>query len=449
MRSHEFISRKLEDRHPNDKPFGPESRPRMPAGTVRVDVSDVYDWYKLGQHVSNLKGLGRHDFGKGPPSTIFSFGDEDTEHKYIKDLERTGLKTTDIDPAAHGKKTGQKTDPTYDVGEGLGVVLRAGDLVDVFIRGVNKGNPVTRLITRGIPNSQIPALLKVLEKKYGINPNAVVYGPSQVVKEVKPQAPLEVPTPAQSSIEQSAKAINVIDQTLDILNTKQSNIEKEIAALKADLKKLSYAPPAGSNVRYQGSSWAGKDSAGRPIAGGPIGQGQVKEARPKKNKKKKRTKFAYGGYFFPGYSFFSGDAGGEGGGDGGGEGMEENFADGKKPGRKGLAKRVGVDCKQPVAKLRSIASNSSGERQRMAHWCANMKSGKKRVGEQDTAQPQQDQQGQQPQPQQQQGPTVKDVLGTVQTIGRTFNTFKDQDIGAMVKDELIQLFKKKARGEGY
>ncbi len=28
----------------------------------------------------------------------------------------------------------------------------------------------------------------------------------------------------------------------------------------------------------------------------------------------------------------------------------ENFADGKKPGRKGLAKRVGVNCKQPVGK---------------------------------------------------------------------------------------------------
>ena len=60
------------------------------------------------------------------------------------------------------------------------------------------------------------------------------------------------------------------------------------------------------------------------------------------------------------------------------EAVTENFADGKKPGRKGLAKRVGVNCKQPVAKLRSIAANRSGERQRMAHWCANMKSGHKK-----------------------------------------------------------------------
>jgi hypothetical protein len=60
------------------------------------------------------------------------------------------------------------------------------------------------------------------------------------------------------------------------------------------------------------------------------------------------------------------------------ENVDENFADGKKPGRKGLAKRVGVNCKQSVSKLRKIAKNSSGERARMAHWCANMKSGRKK-----------------------------------------------------------------------
>lgn len=109
-----------EDYHPNAKPRGPEFNPTMPAGTVKVDVSDVYDWYKLGQHISDLKGLGHHDFGSGPPSTIMAFGDEDTEHKYIKDLEKTGLTTTDIDPIDKNQPKGmkrQKTDPTYNVGE--------------------------------------------------------------------------------------------------------------------------------------------------------------------------------------------------------------------------------------------------------------------------------------------------------------------------------------------
>ena len=109
-----------EDYDPNGPPPGPEFKPTMPAGTVRVDVSDVYDWYKLGQHISNMKGLGKHDFGKGPPSTILSFGDEDTEHKYIQDLEKTGLTTTDIDPVDPNQPKGmkrQKTDPTFNVNE--------------------------------------------------------------------------------------------------------------------------------------------------------------------------------------------------------------------------------------------------------------------------------------------------------------------------------------------
>jgi hypothetical protein len=109
-----------EDYDPNGPPPGPETKPTMPAGTVKVDVDDVYDWYKLGQHISNMKGLGKHDFGQGPPSTIFSFGSEEEEHKYIDALKKTGLTTTDIDPVDPNQPKGmprQKTDPTYNVGE--------------------------------------------------------------------------------------------------------------------------------------------------------------------------------------------------------------------------------------------------------------------------------------------------------------------------------------------
>jgi hypothetical protein len=113
--------KKAKEDYSPDHPPGPESKPTMPKGTVRVDVSDVYDWYKLGQHVSNLKGLGQHDFGKGPPSSIISFGDEETEHKFIDNLKKTGLDVTDIDPVDPKKRPGKtiKTDPTYNVDEDL------------------------------------------------------------------------------------------------------------------------------------------------------------------------------------------------------------------------------------------------------------------------------------------------------------------------------------------
>jgi hypothetical protein len=56
--------------------------------------------------------------------------------------------------------------------------------------------------------------------------------------------------------------------------------------------------------------------------------------------------------------------------------ITENFADGKNPGRKGLAKRSGVNTKASVSSLRKTAKHSSGEKARMAHWLANMKAGR-------------------------------------------------------------------------
>ena len=56
----------------------------------------------------------------------------------------------------------------------------------------------------------------------------------------------------------------------------------------------------------------------------------------------------------------------------------ENFADGKKKGksRPGRVKRSGASCNGSVTALRKRAKNASGEKAKMYHWCANMKSGR-------------------------------------------------------------------------
>ena len=61
-------------------------------------------------------------------------------------------------------------------------------------------------------------------------------------------------------------------------------------------------------------------------------------------------------------------------------GVSENFADGKVKGksRPGRVKRAGASCSGSVTDLRSKAKNASGEKAKMYHWCANMKSGKKK-----------------------------------------------------------------------
>jgi hypothetical protein len=78
-------------------PLGPESPPKMPDGTLKIDVSDTQDWYQLGQDISNLKLANKDHYNQGPPHTVISFGSEDLEHMYSRELKRLGLPTHDLD----------------------------------------------------------------------------------------------------------------------------------------------------------------------------------------------------------------------------------------------------------------------------------------------------------------------------------------------------------------
>ena len=62
------------------------------------------------------------------------------------------------------------------------------------------------------------------------------------------------------------------------------------------------------------------------------------------------------------------------------ENIKENFADGKKKGksRPGRVKKSGASCNGSVTALRKRAKKASGEKAKMLHWCANMKSGRKK-----------------------------------------------------------------------
>lgn len=95
------------------------------------------------------------------------------------------------------------------------------------------------------------------------------------------------------------------------------------------------------------------------------------------SEKKRRRKprwAAYGPGPFGGYGYAVGYSGGSAG-DGG---VGENFADGKVKGksRPGRVKRAGASCSGSVTDLRKRAKNASGEKAKMYHWCANMKSGR-------------------------------------------------------------------------
>ena len=69
----------------------------FPKGTTVVDVSDPYDWYKLGMVISDLDDANPQIFGKGAPSTVVAFGSEEEEHRLLPHLKRLGLSLHDID----------------------------------------------------------------------------------------------------------------------------------------------------------------------------------------------------------------------------------------------------------------------------------------------------------------------------------------------------------------
>lgn len=98
MRAREFT---LEDNPDYDEDRFLKSDPgtplNFPKGTTLVDVSDVYDWYKLGMAVSDLDDADPRTFNKGVPHTVFAFGSEEEEHKMIPLLKRLGFSLHDID----------------------------------------------------------------------------------------------------------------------------------------------------------------------------------------------------------------------------------------------------------------------------------------------------------------------------------------------------------------
>ena len=278
-----------------NEPLGPEFPPTMPAGTVKVDVSDVYDWYKLGQHISNMKDLGQHDFGQGPPSAILSFGDEDLEHQYIQALKRTGLTTTDIDPVDPDQPPGmprQKTDPTYNVDESQDSDTIDADQVLNYVKNTHAPEPFN--IEYSITDHPAWELQNISLSELNLDPNGEQQDPYNrtnwvdydVVRDLMP------------------KIVQVLKSKPIVVDTEGWIIDgnhRAMAAVEAGLTSVPALVPADVN---------------------------------------------------------------------------ENFADGKNPGRKGLSKRVGVNTKASVSSLRKTAKNSSGEKQRMAHWLANMKAGR-------------------------------------------------------------------------
>jgi hypothetical protein len=108
-----------EDRYLKSDPGTPLS---FPKGTTLVNVSDVYDWYKLGMAVSDLDDADPRTFNKGVPHTVFAFGSEEEEHKMIPLLKRLGFTLHDIDSPEDYQKAIRASDVMEHLEEMAGVI---------------------------------------------------------------------------------------------------------------------------------------------------------------------------------------------------------------------------------------------------------------------------------------------------------------------------------------
>jgi hypothetical protein len=526
-----------EDRHPNDRPYGPETKPTMPAGTVRVDVSDVYDWYKLGMHISDLKGLGKHDFGKGPPSTIFSFGSEEQEHDYIKDLEKTGLTTTDIDPKDPNQPKDmprQKTDPTYNVenvadvkksvnnsGQSYMLQLERDTRANMLVLHILNKQTGKRTEVRGKlgyetngydPEDKLHQLLDKIGKSASVSD--LMNGDVVSINPRHPQGPAALKVAHDITNEERSEAEMADDESRKLYGQPWSKFKELAQKLNG---KIINIDGTRYKLNFETFGWGffalfADDIANRepyvldPFTMTLYSLDDTRHERPLNNKetqdvkesnpftdarmnaiKAGKTEFKVGGKtykvtgdtrdekaavaneglaeetgkemlkifrgmhhdagmnkdmdrfilahnwqlgnftpdMFPSeeeffdyddpfdrivdidyghrvdlsapiivgpqfsdgkYSVIDGNHRAAAAQRMGKtikayfpvEKTNENFADGKNPGRKGLAKRMGVNTKASVSDLRKTAKNSSGEKQRMAHWLANMKAGREK-----------------------------------------------------------------------
>ncbi len=366
-----------------------------PKGTVKVDVSDVYDWYKLGQHISNLKGLGKHDFGKGPPQTVMAFGSEPLEHKYIKDLNKIGLKTYDIDEGvAEGSNISNKIkislivnneDSTVDVtaildGKEVGHVNfddSEGELIpqDLYVDPAYRGQGIAAAmynhtkrkgytILRG--EEQSDDAIKLWKKH---RPGQDVWEQSVVGNNLTEFAPS--PDYRDDDDRQDMPLLEFAEIIKLFLGSEYTMINRKTPE-QVSVKFYPKDRTSGHNgaVLY---SIIGKKQNEYPTVnfqlidyeqGPQVGRGRRAGTAILKTR---TNALKIADIIFNTMGLPLQD-----------RRVEENFADGKKPGRKGLAKRMGVPTKASVTRLRQIAKNSKGEKQRMAHWMANMKAGKRK-----------------------------------------------------------------------
>jgi pyrimidine deaminase RibD-like protein len=302
----------------NQAPTGPETPPEMPDGTIKVDVSDMYDWYKLGQHISDLKSIDKSTLGKGPPSTVFAFGSEELENKYSHELTNLGLKTHDLD---------EPGEEDVDESQEITKLDKLDSVLEKCIEMIRRGY-------ESDPEKYGRVAACLIDNKnnhtYAIN----MPGPRGTRRHAERMA-IDQHLKSHGRIGPNAIMITTLSPCVDHMDERYG---ESCTDLLSDY---------GIEKCYAG--W--QDPTQHPAEDYPFNL-QITDNADIFN-----TCKDIAASFLP-------------------QAMAENFADGRNPEHKGDSKRLHVPTKSSVSNLRKYAKSHSGRAAQLAHWMANMKSGR-------------------------------------------------------------------------
>jgi len=365
-----------------NEPLGPETPPKMPAGTVKVDVSDTQDWYQLGQDISNLELANKSHYNQGPPHTVLAFGSEDLEHMYIQQLKRLGLNTHDLDESDEDDlDEGQLVEDIENFP--IANVRRANGAIGN--QGVNI-EQAADVLTHAAGMQVSPDMsMRQLVDALRADPAA-----QQRLRQFVQQNPITVYALPDGSYHlqdghHRTFLLNLLgDETVPaIVKENEDGSATQFKTVEFEGLTLKVIKQGHELIVDALDDWGNKVLGHVKFN---IGDGRELDPQDlhvdEKYQGQGIARVMYDYVKSLGYtivrSWDQTDAGAGFWNKHRGEDVRvwENFADGKNPGRKGLSKRVGVNTKASVSDLRKTAKNSSGEKQRMAHWLANMKAGR-------------------------------------------------------------------------
>jgi|DEB0MinimDraft_6_1074348.scaffolds.fasta_scaffold00062_36 hypothetical protein len=337
----------------------------MPKNTLVIDTPGDLDWYKIGQHFPTLNKADPREFGQGDSDMVITFASDKEKEVFLKLAARLGLKVKDIGGSVDHPEIHSESSQLDSLRKFVKSQREAPDqvLYQMMMAPDTYGHAASNFVRSWYERTKeenglndVDSALEIMVDELGLNEN-FADGKKNEGAEITMWTNPEYQGADVDDKYYKKQPVKIVDiskltpfEPADKMDPKDNhdNMMRFVDKIKAGekVKPIVIVPHEGKLLivdghhRYFAHKKAGVDKIRAVIA-------DPKDLTWRDD--------------VP-------------------ESVKENFADGKKKGksRPGRVKRAGASCNGSVTALRKRAKNSSGEKARMYHWCANMKGGKKK-----------------------------------------------------------------------